>query len=84
MLSEKDLAPYKYSLKPYAIAIDNMNVFKHLKYFLGEKGIVDQNWISFCKTNGENFRKLTKIDKYYYFPIQHYAMGNYGCNFNSD
>ena len=84
MLSEQDLAPSKYSLKPYAIAIDNVDVFKHLKHFFGEKAILDQSWSSFCNSDGENFRRLSKINKYYYFPIQHYAMGNYGCNFNSD
>lgn len=77
------MIPEKYSRKPYAVYLKNMKAFNHLQSLL-VKNDLNQTWHNYCENSGSNFKKFNKLGDFYYYPITHYGVGNYGCDFNSD
>lgn len=57
MLEQSQLAPPKYSTRPYAVALKDIDVFGHIKYFTEKQPISDQTWSMFC-SDSLSFRKL--------------------------
>ena len=82
MVYDKNMLPSKYSLKSYAVALKNIDVFKHLKHLNEPKAVLNSSWQSYCSDSGNNFQKLQKLDRFYYYPQVYYAVGGSGCKNN--
>lgn len=60
IIDPTEVIPSKYDTTPYAVALKNTNIFKHLPEFLNEEW-KNKVWYNYCKKGGNNFRKMNKL-----------------------